>query len=163
MKRTLATLVIGLSLLKGGMAGASAQDIEKGLEAAKKGDFATALKEWRPLAEQGHARAQYNLGVMYHNGHGVVQDHEEAVKWYRLAAEQGAADAQSNLAVLYGIGRGVVQDYVKAHMWSNIASLNGITNASELRNLIGTRMNAAQIAEAQQLARECVTKNYKGC
>ena len=55
------------------------------------GDYATALQEWRPLAEQGNADAQYNLGVMYDNGQGVPQDYAEAVKWYRLAAEQGYA------------------------------------------------------------------------
>ena len=49
----------------------------------QKGDLATALREWRPLAEQGDAKAQYNLGVMYDNGKGVTQDYKEAVKWYR--------------------------------------------------------------------------------
>ena len=43
-------------------------DFNKGLTAAQNGDFATALKEWKPLAEQGDADAQYNLGVMYRDG-----------------------------------------------------------------------------------------------
>ena len=64
------------------------QDFQKGLDAARNGDYATALRELRPLAEQGHAIAQYNLGVMYEFGHGVAQDYAEAVKWWRLAAEQ---------------------------------------------------------------------------
>jgi uncharacterized protein len=55
-------------------------------------------------AEQGYAEAQYNLGVMYGNGNGVVQDYAEAVKWYRLAAEQGNAKAQNNLGVMYEYG-----------------------------------------------------------
>ena len=63
-----------------------AQDFDKGLAAAQSGDFATALKEWRPLAEQGNAGAQHNLGVMYEGGQGVLQDNAEAVKWFRLAA-----------------------------------------------------------------------------
>ena len=46
-------------------------DFEKGLDTAKRGDYATALREWKPLAEQGDADAQYNLGLMYANGHGV--------------------------------------------------------------------------------------------
>jgi uncharacterized protein len=71
---------------------ASAQ--EKGGEAHQRGDYAAALREWRPLAEQGLDAAQYNLGFMYANGRGVPEDHAEAVRWYRKAAEQGHAGAQ---------------------------------------------------------------------
>ena len=59
-------------------------DFQKGWDASKKGDYATALKEWRPLAEQGDANAQSNLGWMYDNGLGVLEDDKAAVKWYRL-------------------------------------------------------------------------------
>ena len=69
----------------------AAQDFQKGLAAAQAGDFATALQEWKPLAEAGNADAQYNLGIMYNNGYGVPQDQKEATKWFRLAAEQGNA------------------------------------------------------------------------
>lgn len=51
-----------------------AQDFYKGLSAAQTGDFKTALKEWKPLAEQGDKTAQFNLGIMYHQGTGVPQD-----------------------------------------------------------------------------------------
>ena len=44
------------------------------------GDYATALREWRPFAEQGNASAQFNLGVMYGNGQGVTLDYAEAVR-----------------------------------------------------------------------------------
>ena len=64
-------------------------DFEKGQEAARKGDYATALQEWEPLAEQGHAEAQYALGELYLFGDGVPQNDEEAVRWLRLAAERG--------------------------------------------------------------------------
>jgi TPR repeat protein len=82
-------------------------DFEKGLKAYQSGDYQTALHEWRPLAEQGDAKAQNNLGVMYEKGLGVPQDYAEAVKWYRKAAEQGDARAQNNLGVMYAAGRGV--------------------------------------------------------
>ncbi len=59
------------------------EDFARGLDAAYSGDFATALAVWRPLAEQGHAKAQYNLGVMYANGRGVPEDDQQAVSWYR--------------------------------------------------------------------------------
>jgi len=57
-------------------------------------NYATALKEWRPLADQGDAHTQFNLGLMYRKGQGVTQDDAGAVRWYRKAADQGAAAAQ---------------------------------------------------------------------
>lgn len=90
-KLSLATgFVLALAPLEG-----FTQDLEKGLAAAQSGDFATALKEWRPLAEQGNLTAQNNLGLMYERGQGVTQDLAEAVNWYRKAARQGYAGAQS--------------------------------------------------------------------
>ena len=65
----------------------AAQDFQKGLAAFNAGDFAAALREWTPLAEQGLTAAQYNLGIMYANGQGVLQDYKDAVKWCRLAAK----------------------------------------------------------------------------
>ena len=88
-----------------------AADFASGMRAYEKGDYATALKEWRPLAEQGDARAQYNLGRVYEYG---AQDFKEAVKWYRLAAEQGYASARYNLGVMFCEGPGVTQDYEEA-------------------------------------------------
>ena len=86
MKNIAALFGLFLSVLLA--APAYAQDFDKGIAAYSRGDFATALKEWRPLAEQGHAKAQRDLGVMYFKGEVVPQDDVEAVKWFRLAAEQ---------------------------------------------------------------------------
>lgn len=72
-------------------AAGAAQDLWAGVTAYNAGDYATALGEWMPLAEQGDATAQNNLGVMYEYGLGVPKDDAEAVKWYRMAAEQGNA------------------------------------------------------------------------
>jgi len=79
-------------------------DFQKGLTAANQGDYATALKEWTPLAEQGVAAAQFNLGIMYDIGDGVLQNYKTAVKWYTLAAEQEFALAQYNLGAMYDKG-----------------------------------------------------------
>ncbi len=84
---------------------------DEGVAAYNRGDYATALREWRPLAKQGDAGAQIFLGFMYRKGRGVPQDYAEAVKWYRKAAEQGHARAQSNLGFMYEHGLGVTQDY----------------------------------------------------
>ena len=138
-------------------------DFNKGLTAAHNGDFATAFKEWKPLAQQGDADAQYNLGVMYDKGHGVIQDYKEAVRLYRRAAEQGHASAQSNLANRYYYGEGVIKDIVYAHMWKNISASNGRDKSREELKTIEKKMTTLDISEAQRLARECVRKNYKGC
>ena len=66
----------------------AAQDLQKGYDAFEAGDYATALQEWRPLAEQGDADAQYFLGVMYKNGQGVPQDYAESVKIGRASCRE---------------------------------------------------------------------------
>ena len=78
---------------------------------------ALAVTWWRRAAEQGHADAQFNLGVVYSNGNGVPQDDAESVTWYRLAAEQGHADAQNQLGMRYAEGTGVPQDDTEAVAW----------------------------------------------
>jgi TPR repeat protein len=104
-------------------------DYRAGMDAYLRGDYATALREWRPLAEQGDADAQYNLGVMYDKGPGVPQDYVQARQWYEQAAAQGDANAQSNLGVMYEKGRGVSQDYVQARQWYEKAAAQGDANA----------------------------------
>ena len=90
---------------------------QTGMAAYQRGDYTTALKEFRPLAEQGNAEAQFQLGVMYHSGRGVIQDYVEAMKWYRKSAEQGHAKAQYYIGGMYYFGKGVVQDSVEAVKW----------------------------------------------
>ena len=121
------------------------------------------MKWYTLAAEQGHAGAQCNLGVMYGNGEGVPQNDETAVKWYTLAAEQGNAVAQDKLDVMYAKGEGVIKNNVYAHMWGKIAASNGNENGVKLRDLVAKEMTSAQIADAEKLARECVRKKYKGC
>ena len=137
----------------------SQADFQDGLAAYNRGDYATALQEFKPLAEQGYANAQYNLGVMYDKGQGVPRDYAEAAKWYRKAAEQGKAKAMNNLGLMYGTGRGVPQDYVQAHMWFNLAASRSEPGsdrdaAVKNRDIVAAKMTPAQIAEAQRLARE---------
>ncbi len=106
---------ISAVLLLAALAGtAVAGPFEDAVSAHERGDYATALREFRVLAEQGHVNAQFNLGIMYAYSQGVPQDYAEAVMWYRMAAEQGNANAQNNLGVMYSTGHGVPQDYTKA-------------------------------------------------
>ena len=126
--RTLIIIPVLLFSLLLGVPSYSA-DFNKGLTAAQSGDFATALKEWKPLAEEGNAVAQNNLGLMYHNGWGVPQDDKEAVYWYRLAVEQGYAIAQYNLGLMYEKGKGVPQDDKEAARLYQLAAEQGDVDA----------------------------------
>ncbi len=133
-------------------------DYKDGVAAYERGDYATALREWRPLARQGYADAQFSLGFLYAQGWGVPQVYTEAVRLYRMAAEQGDADAQFSLGLMYRKGQGVPQDYTVAlkwgHMWFNLAAAQGHEQARENRDIISDGMTPAQITEAQRLARE---------
>ena len=161
MKRLLVLPVLLLSLFVGNPAFSA--DFQKGWDAYNKKDYTTVLKEWTPLAEQGNADAQNNVGWTYAEGNGVPQNDRTAVKWYTLAANQGLALAQFNLGLMYDKGEGIIQDYVRAHMWGNLGASNGSENGAKLRDLVAKKMTPADISKAQRLARECVKKNYKGC
>ena len=132
---------------------------EDGWAAYKRGDYATALREWRPLAKQGNANAQLFLGLMYRKGHGVPQDDAESVRWYRKAGEQGLASAQRNLGIMYSQGRGVSQDFVQGYMWTDLAVSSyppGMKRDEAVKNrdIVAKVMTPAQKSEAQKLARE---------
>ena len=132
----------------------AATQFDGGLAAYRQGDYATALRLWRPMAAQGDARAQAALGALYEFGQGVAQDIATAVSWYRKAAEQGNADAQNNLALMYARALGVPKDFVQAHMWFNLAAARGHAGAATPRDEVTRQLNPSQLAEAQRLARE---------
>ncbi len=124
-----------------------------------------ALEIFKPLAEQGDAAAQFNLGNKYLYGEGVLQDYAEAAKWYRKAAEQGDAEAQTMLGLMYLNGEGVPQENVQAHKWFNLSASRSQGKdhdyAVDSRNDTEKRMTPTQVAEAQKLAREWKPRPYK--
>jgi hypothetical protein len=117
----LVVLVLSLRLVTPSAA-APADDL---MAAFSSGDYATLLRLSGPLAEQGNAGAQFNLGLMYEQGWGILQDYSAAVTWYRKAADQGNARAQVNLGAMYGNGRGVPQDYATQVTWVRKAADQG--------------------------------------
>jgi TPR repeat protein len=106
-----------------------ASGIDAGEDAYAKGRYPLALRLMRPLAEQGDARAQAVMGLMYYHGRGVKQDDVEAAKWFRLAADQDEPRAQFNLGVMHAEGQGVPQDYVEAIKWYRLAAEQGEARA----------------------------------
>jgi TPR repeat protein len=113
------------------------------------------------LAEQGNAIAQYNLAVIYHEGHGVPQDYSEAVKWLRKSAEQGIAEAQVGLGKMYAGGLGVPEDYVQAYMWVHLAAAQNNQDAIKGQDIMEKYMTQQQIAEGQRLALEWMQQHPK--
>jgi TPR repeat protein len=105
--------------------GAVAGQFEDAQAAHSRRDYATALRLWRPLADQGNAEAQYAPGFMYDGGQGVPKNYARAAKWWRLAADQGHTFAQYNLGTLYDNGNGVPQNKAEALKWYHLAAERG--------------------------------------
>ncbi|MBM10050.1 MAG: hypothetical protein CMF69_10850 [Magnetovibrio sp.] len=124
MKQLLTILVVFGALLHtiGDSWGANFQ---KGLIAYNKKDYATAIREWATLAEQGNTLAQLNLGMMYAKGKGVAQNDSSSVKWFTLAAKRGNAIAQVNLGFMYQYGKGIKKNKEEAVRWYRLAAEQG--------------------------------------
>ena len=101
MTNTFKNILLAAMLLLGGSQVGYAQDLDKGLEAFLRKDYAAALKEWRPLAEQGDVKAQNRLSGMYYYGWGVTKDIVYAHMWLNIAASNGnerAAEFRDDIA-----------------------------------------------------------------
>ncbi len=154
-----AAVIFGLACLLASPLNARAADTP----AATSADASTQRDLLEPLAAQGHASAQFNLGVLHDVGRGVWQDHALAARWYRMAAKQGHAAAQFNLGGLYFEGQGVPKDLVRAALWFTLAATAGFDGASRNRNSVSSLLSPEQIATVQQLARACRQNNYVDC
>ncbi len=106
---------------------------DEGVAAYERGDYAMAMKQFRPLADKGVAEAQHNLGMMYRKGLGVPQDFAAARSWFEKAAAQRYVPSWMNLALIYREGLGVEQDYAEAGKWTLAAANKG--NAEAQYNL----------------------------
>ena len=100
-----------------------------GIEYDRTKDYAKAAYWYEKAAEQGFAKAQFNIGFFYNTGQGVNQDYAKAAYWYEKAARQGFDQAQYNLGVCYYYGEGVNQDYTKAAYWYEKAARQGFAQA----------------------------------
>ncbi len=115
---------------------AASEAFVQGWEAYDAQRYEQAREIWLPLAEQGFASAQLNLGSMYDYGQGVDEDPERAVRWYRVAAEQGNGIAQFNLGMMYADGRGISQDFGLAALWYSKAADQNINDAQHNLGLL---------------------------
>ncbi len=124
-KLMIAALMLGSAVSMGAVAG----PYDDATAAYKRGDYATALKLIRPLAEQGNVAAEYNLATMYYNGSGTRRDYAEAMKWFRQAADKGDVDSERYLGYIYAKGDGVPKNDTESFRWYQLAAEQGDADA----------------------------------
>lgn len=124
----------------------SAQNVARG------GADAGSPEALRKLAEAGDPDAQWQMGALYHNGIGVLQDDTQAVQWYLRAAEQGHVAAQATLGAYYWAGRGVPPDLARAYFWSALAFAQGDDTSKSRLEGLASQMTRSQVAAARQQA-----------
>ena len=127
------SLILALAAVALATVPAMADSLQDGARYFQHADYNRALASWRPLAVQGNAVAQNNLGIMYLDGKGVPQNTSEAVRYLSLSAAAGSSLGQNNLGGLYRDGKGVPRDYVRAAQWFSAAAAQG--NSAGMYNL----------------------------
>ena len=151
MRDTYKAAYLAIVLLLILFAPAKAQTKEDADAAWSRGDYVSAARLYRSLAEQGKASAQHQLGKMYENGEGVPKSQAEAAKWYRLAAQQGHAGAQLYLGEMYLVGEGVPRDYLQAYVWFSLSAAAGQGDfAFQGRDRAADKLSPAQVAGAER-------------
>ncbi len=131
---------------------ARAANFAEGVAAYDGGDYQTAVDIWRPLADEGDAKAQLAVASIYHFGEGLPQNDRLAAMYYRAAAEQGERVAQVILADFYMAGRGIPRDVVGAYLWYDQAARQGDERAASARDDLIALMTGAQFNWAQSLS-----------
>ena len=138
-------------------------DFDKGLKEYNNGNYESALNIWEPLAKEGVSNAQYNVGLMYHNGLGTKQDFEQAFKWLLKSSEQGNLNSIRLISTMYALGNGIKKDFIKSYMWAKIGADNDDQNSKILLDGLLKEMSKSEINKANALVQECNNKEFKSC
>ena len=132
---------------------------EEATQAYGAGDYATAMAEFKPLAEQGDAKSQYFVGFLHYRGYGVPKDDVAAASWFRKAAAQGDTLGAFYLGKMYEKGEGVEKDLIQAHLWLSVSAKNA-PNARDAGytkediQKIERKMSPEQLAKAKELGKQ---------
>lgn len=149
------TLIVLLgALLCSAMARADEDPYSAALHVYGCADYPKAFNLFRPLADQGMALAQYQIGLMTEQGQGTEPNLAHAFPWYMKAAEQGVVDAYFALGQLYSRGVAVTRDKVQAYAWFDRAMKGGNAVAGDWLRDEAKKMTPEEIAEAQRIAGE---------
>lgn len=130
MKRHLLALTLLVTFSTAAVAG-----YHEGLAAYQARNYARAVKEFMPLANQGNRDAQHLLGLMYYTGQGIPQNYKQALAWFQKAAAQGIADAQYVLGAMYYTAKGTPRNDREAVAWFRKAAEQGHADAQHLLGL----------------------------
>ena len=144
---------------------AHADDASDGDAAFHNGDYAKAKRLLMPLAKEGNAVAERDIGLMYFGGNGVAHDSHEAVRWLLLSARQGQIGGQVSLGIAYAVGEGVEQNLPQAYVWFSAAASQrvGRTVAAKYRDHVAAELPPDQLQRAQGMAARCKATNYRDC
>ena len=99
-----------------------ASSFDEGLNLSQKGDFKNAYIKWYTIAKEGNRDAQFQIGLMYSFGNGVIIDHLESIRWIKLAANNGNRTAQLFLGDTYFEGKNIKQNFVEAKKWYKLSA-----------------------------------------
>ena len=132
-----------------------------GLNAIDRTHYASAYRSFKPLADNGVAEAQNNLGFLFQNGFGVRRNYNTAIKWYQSAADQGLAEAEHNLGILNYRGHGVAQSYPIARRWFNKSAEKGLRDSHYMLGLMFYKGEGVQIS-LERASRYFTTAASKG-
>jgi TPR repeat protein len=143
--------------------------LEQNLEAAAIRKYKAELRNIQELVRNGDPNGFFHLGLMHYKGWGVPQDYAEALRLFNLAAEKGHPQALIWLGDANAEGKGVPKDYVEAYKYYDLATshagqgeieLSGVYRdlADKKKRDVASKMTTAEIAEAQNRAREWTSK-----
>ncbi len=123
-------------------------------------DHSKALEWFQKAATQGHAMAQFRLGIMYEQGAGTPKDMTKAIFWYQKSASQNNPNAQVSLGYLYREGKNVPKDTARAFDLFQKAASNPFASDAQYAlgytyaNGIGVPKNMTKAIEWFQKAAE---------
>jgi TPR repeat protein len=151
-------------LLLTGATSAWAGPLQDGAHDFQRADYRAAQAAWYPLALQGNAVAQNNLGGLYRDGKGVPRDYAKAARWFAAAAAQGNSAGMYNLGLMLERGQGMNADPLHAYMWYALAAeRHDIPNAVAHREAMWNRMAPALQKQALAQLAACKSRPHKIC
>ncbi len=117
-----------------------------------------ALELCKTNAKKGDASAQFNLGILYYQGLGVMSDKRIARKWIQKAAENNSAIAQYNLGIMTANGIGSGADLVKAYAWLSLAKKNAYKDAASAHDKMGEELSDKEKQQAAKIVEDFLKK-----
>lgn len=117
-------------------------------------DYPRAIESYLKAAEQNHAMAQFNLGVMYANGQGVGADERQARVWFARAAQQQDPGGEYFMGVSHyrasfgGTVQEACESRIEAHKWFSLAAAFGYRNSDVMRDTMALGMSREALAES---------------